>query len=40
MSSAIPLAEQEGCAFGVVPTEAHTGYGYIKRGKSQGAGFR
>jgi mannose-1-phosphate guanylyltransferase len=25
--------------FGVVPTEAHTGYGYIKRGADKGSGF-
>ena len=25
--------------FGIVPHEPHTGYGYIKRGKSEGSGF-
>ena len=40
VSAAIPLAESgKLVTFGVVPTEAHTGYGYIKRGADKGAGF-
>jgi len=40
VSNAIPLAESgKLVTFGVVPTEPHTGYGYIKRGDQQGAGF-
>lgn len=35
VNQAIPLAEQDKLVtFGIVPTEAHTGYGYIKRGES------
>ncbi|WP_019615903.1 mannose-1-phosphate guanylyltransferase/mannose-6-phosphate isomerase [Psychromonas ossibalaenae] len=35
VKNAIPLAEHgKLVTFGVVPTEAHTGYGYIKRGDS------
>jgi mannose-1-phosphate guanylyltransferase len=35
VNSAIPLAESgKLVTFGIVPTQAHTGYGYIKRGKS------
>jgi len=37
VNQAIPLAEQgKLVTFGIVPTEAHTGYGYIKRGESVG----
>ena len=37
---AIPLAEAgELVTFGIVPSEPHTGYGYIKRGKDIGEGF-
>ncbi|PCJ37027.1 MAG: mannose-1-phosphate guanylyltransferase/mannose-6-phosphate isomerase [Moraxellaceae bacterium] len=37
---AIPLAEQgKLVTFGIVPTEAHTGYGYIRRGNSVSDGF-
>jgi mannose-1-phosphate guanylyltransferase len=40
VSDAIPLAESgKLVTFGVVPTEAHTGYGYIKRGADKGSGF-
>jgi mannose-1-phosphate guanylyltransferase len=40
VSDAIPLAESgKLVTFGIVPTEAHTGYGYIKRGEAQGPGF-
>jgi mannose-1-phosphate guanylyltransferase len=40
VSEAIPLAESgKLVTFGIVPTEAHTGYGYIKRGADQGSGF-
>ena len=40
VSDAIPLAESgKLVTFGVVPTEAHTGYGYIKRGADKGTGF-
>lgn len=40
VTDAIPLAESgKLVTFGVVPTTPHTGYGYIKRGASQGAGF-
>lgn len=40
VSSAITLAESgKLVTFGIVPNEAHTGYGYIKRGKGCGAGF-
>ena len=40
VSRAIPLAESGRLVtFGIVPTEAHTGYGYIKRGEQQGFGF-
>jgi mannose-1-phosphate guanylyltransferase len=38
---AIPLAEAgKLVTFGVVPGEPHTGYGYIKRGKDIGEGFK
>jgi mannose-1-phosphate guanylyltransferase len=37
---AIPLAEAgKLVTFGIVPSEPHTGYGYIKRGKELGEGF-
>jgi len=37
---AIPLAEAgKLVTFGIVPSEPHTGYGYIKRGKDIGEGF-
>jgi len=40
VSAAIPLAESgKLVTFGVLPTDANTGYGYIKRGKKQGNGF-
>jgi len=40
VTAAIPLAESgKLVTFGIVPGEAHTGYGYIKRGKKLGAGF-
>jgi len=40
VSDAFPLAEAgQLVTFGIVPKEPHTGYGYIKRGKEQGAGF-
>ena len=38
---ALPLAEAGNLVtFGIVPTYAATGYGYIKRGQQTGAGFR
>lgn len=37
---AVPLAEQgKLVTFGIVPTQAHTGYGYIKRGDSVGDSY-
>ena len=40
VSAAITLAESgKLVTFGIVPNEAHTGYGYIKKGKDCGAGF-
>jgi mannose-1-phosphate guanylyltransferase len=40
VNHAIPLAESgKLITFGIVPKEPHTGYGYIKKGKQQGAGF-
>jgi mannose-1-phosphate guanylyltransferase len=40
ITDAIPLAESgKLVTFGIVPREPHTGYGYIKRGQEQGAGF-
>lgn len=37
---AIPLAESgKLVTFGIVPSEPHTGYGYIKKGVEQGPGF-
>ncbi|HAT53462.1 MAG TPA: mannose-1-phosphate guanylyltransferase/mannose-6-phosphate isomerase [Betaproteobacteria bacterium] len=40
VSDAIPLAEAgKLVTFGIVATQAHTGYGYIKRGEGQGPGF-
>jgi len=40
VKDAIPLAESgKLVTFGVVPHEPNTGYGYIKKGQSQGLGF-
>lgn len=40
VTRAIPLAEAgKLVTFGIVPSEPHTGYGYIKRGKDIGKGF-
>lgn len=40
VKNALPLAESgKLVTFGIVPTSAHTGYGYIKRGDKLGAGF-
>jgi len=40
VKNAIPLAEAgKLVTFGIVAHEPNTGYGYIKKGKSQGAGF-
>ena len=40
VTDALPLAESGRLVtFGIVPSEAHTGYGYIKKGKEDGAGF-
>jgi mannose-1-phosphate guanylyltransferase len=40
ITDAIPLAESgKLVTFGIVPREPHTGYGYIRRGQEQGAGF-
>jgi mannose-1-phosphate guanylyltransferase len=40
VTDAIPLAEAgKLVSFGIVAHEPHTGYGYIKRGQSEGAGF-
>ncbi len=40
VNEAIPLAQSgKLVTFGIVPTGPHTGYGYIKKGKQQGAGF-
>ena len=40
VTDAIPLAESNKLVtFGIVPNEAHTGYGYIKRGLEQSLGF-
>lgn len=40
VSDAIPLAEAgKLVTFGIVPDMAHTGYGYIKKGSEDGAGF-
>ena len=40
VTDAIPLAESgKLVTFGILPTEPHTGYGYIKRGAEKGAGF-
>ena len=41
VAKAIPLAEAgKLVTFGIVPREPHTGYGYIKRGDVDGAGFK
>jgi mannose-1-phosphate guanylyltransferase len=40
VTSAIPLAEDgKLVTFGIVPTQPHIGYGYIKRGAKSGEGF-
>ena len=40
VNNAVPLAESgKLVTFGIVPTEAHTGYGYIKMGDQDGSGF-
>jgi mannose-1-phosphate guanylyltransferase len=40
VNSAIKLAEAgKLVTFGIVPTEAHTGYGYIKKGEVVGSGY-
>ena len=40
VTDALPLAESGRLVtFGIVPNEAHMGYGYIKKGKEDGAGF-
>lgn len=40
VNQAVPLAEAAKLVtFGIVPKEAHTGYGYIKKGSQEGSGF-
>jgi len=40
VSESIPLAEAgKLVTFGIVPTEAHTGYGYVQGGEEHGVGF-
>ena len=40
VKKAMPLAEQgKLVTFGILPSEPHTGYGYIKAGKESGCGF-
>ena len=40
IKAATPLAEQgKLVAFGIIPSEPHIGYGYIKAGKAKGVGF-
>lgn len=40
VNAALPLAQKgKLVTFGIVPTQAHTGYGYIKRGANIDAGF-
>ena len=40
VKQAVPLAESgKLVTFGIVPKEAHTGYGYIKKGSQAGSGF-
>jgi mannose-1-phosphate guanylyltransferase len=40
VNKAVPLAESgKLVTFGIVPSEAHTGYGYIKMGDKDGSGF-
>jgi mannose-1-phosphate guanylyltransferase len=40
VNNALPLAESgKLVTFGIVPNEAHTGYGYIKMGDKEGSGF-
>jgi mannose-1-phosphate guanylyltransferase len=41
VNSAVSLAEAgKLVTFGIVPTEAHTGYGYIKKGEVEGLGYK
>ena len=40
INQAVPLAQAgKLVTFGIIPKEAHTGYGYIKKGCQQGGGF-
>ncbi|MDB3926103.1 mannose-1-phosphate guanylyltransferase/mannose-6-phosphate isomerase [Porticoccaceae bacterium] len=40
VNKAVPLAEAgKFVTFGIIPKEAHTGYGYIKKGSQEGSGF-
>lgn len=40
VNNSVPLAESgKLVTFGIVPNEAHTGYGYIKMGDKEGSGF-
>ena len=40
VKSAVPMAESgKLVTFGIIPTEAHTGYGYLKMGDQYGSGF-
>ncbi len=40
VTKALPLAEAgKLVTFGIIPSEPHTGYGYIKKGSETGAGF-
>ncbi|MFL2531190.1 MAG: mannose-1-phosphate guanylyltransferase/mannose-6-phosphate isomerase [Porticoccaceae bacterium] len=40
INEAIPLAEAgKLVTFGIVPSEPHSGYGYIKKGKAEGPGY-
>jgi len=41
VNSAVSLAKAgKLVTFGIVPTEAHTGYGYIKKGEVEGSGYK
>ena len=41
VNSAVPLAEEGNLVtFGIVPTEANVGYGYIRGGNAKGVGFK
>lgn len=41
VNSAVSLAEAgKLVTFGIVPTESHTGYGYIKKGEVEGSGYK